>query len=713
MPVTAGNNPVVTPRVGPTGVIAKSPSSAGARDTSGDQAKIADFEAWLDAPPRIKAILDRAQKLRDWMDVVLMQDVPNTVVTHHTLRYIQADLAMLTATNPQGNFKPKPKFWEKNPAAPNLCPAPVKRFAETVEYLTNFFAQNGKLRDAANAAARDAKTTRAGWVKLIWRDDPARTPTGAAIHDPMLNASFRLAYLRREYAEGCFGQDSPDYKSMMELDRYMRGELVTQLRQNQKAPEAVAVDQDGATAIVASEDPATIRINELLAGKPIKDEEIADAPRFLGFDFDVVDIEDMRLDWTIDRPEHYARSRRIGQRTRMRTHTIVEKYQLNSDQAAMVANVTDEPSNSGDQDSKRNDGADPGADTPNNASDGMQDVWEIWDQDDRCVYVMMVGVPFFLNTFTPRNVGPHWFPFFYLWFNEMSGFMYAPCDVELLRPLQNEINDIRTHAREYRKAAMPRLFIAKGAMNDVEKLAFENSHPFQVIEVEKPDDIAKSLMPFAGVTFNPALVTISEPMMEMQIIAGMPTSGLGGVGSAKLATEVSFASQQLQTQQERKQFLFTKFLADILWEMAHIVIRALPYENAVDICGPGLQFPVNIEEREKLLAETWLDVVVSPTGKPDVEKEIGHLSMISQIMREHGMTMSPLWLCARLSEIQGEATDWQSAVIAQDPNNAAAPSARRAGPGGAPSGPKPGTPGGGQGGTPNPSSLPGNAPPVG
>jgi hypothetical protein len=697
MAATPGNKAIPT---GPTS----------SKSDQSDAEKMRDFEEWLRTPEPVTAVLDRAQALRDWMQDVMMQDTNDTVVTHHTLRYMQADLAMLTATDPKANFKPKPKFWAP-PGQPNVPPPEYIRFAETIELLVNFFAQTGKLRDAANAAARDAKTVRAGWVKLIWRDDPERTPTGALIHDEKLNSAFRFKYLRDQFREGCFDESAADHTSMMELDRYLRGELIQQLRQQKKPAQAVNVEGQEGIDVVLSTDPLTQRITELMSGAEITDEELADAPRYLAFDFDIVDIEDIRVDWTIDRPENAQRGRRMAHRTRKRRHEIVEAYKLDEDQQKELPEEDDEPDNTRVIDDKHRPVSSDQIEGPL-ISDGKFEVWELWDRDDRTVYVFVVGMSGFLTTFTPRNTGPQWFPFFYLWFNEMSGFLYAPSDVELLMPLQDELNSVRSHAREFRQAALPRLLIGKNAMTDEEMDKFENSHPFQVIEVERPDEIQKSLFKFDGVTYDPALVSTSDALMEMQMMAGMPASGLGGVGSAKLATEVSFAGQQLKTQHERKMFLFRRFLGAIMWEMAYIVIRALPYENAKAIAGPGLVFPLSIEEREALLAELVLDISVSPAGKPDVEQEMNHLMTISTIMREHGMLMPPAFLAGRLSEITGIVMDLGN--VQQDPMMAGGgprPPRPSEGPRtGAPTGPTPGTPNGGQPGMPAPASLPGGGP---
>jgi hypothetical protein len=693
--------------------VPQAPTSDGAAPQPSAAEKIRDFEQWLITPDPITGILERAQMLRDWMNDVLMQDDEDTVVTHHTLRYMQADLAMLTATDPRANFKPKPKYWAP-PGQPNIAPPTYIRFAETTELLVNFFVQNGNLRDSANAAARAAKTTRAGWVKLIWRDDPERTPTGAQIHDEKLNAMFKFRYLRDRFKAGEFGEDSADYTSMQELDRYLRGELVTQYRQQKTPASAVVVEGPEGVDVVASIDPIDKRVMELLQGAEFTDAELDDVPRYLGFDFDPINIEDIRVDWgSINNPEFYHLSSRIAHRTRKTKAEVIGAYKLTPEQQAMLPATDDEPHQDRVLDEQRQ--AEQAGDQIERPqiNDGKFDVWELWDRADRTVYVFIPGTDFWLTTFTPRNTGPQWYPFFYLWFNELDGWFYAPSDAELLMPLQDEFNSTRSHAREYRKAALPRLLIAKGVMSGPEIDKFENSHPYQVIEVEKPDEIQSSLFKFDGVDYNPALVSTADVLMEMQMMAGMPASGLGGVGSAKLATEVSFAGQQLKSQQDRKMYLFRRFLSRIVVEMAHIIVRALPRENAVQIAGPGIVFPQSLEEREGLLAELVLDVSVSPAGKPDVDSELNHLMMVSQIMREHGMLMPPQFLASMLGDITGQVLDFSG--IQQDPALAAGGGPRPPRPSeglrtGGPSGPAPGTPNGGLPGMPRPSSLPGGAP---
>jgi hypothetical protein len=562
-------------------------------------------------------------------------------------------------------------------------------------------------------------------VKLIWRQDPELTAAGAHVFDEDLQRVFRYKWLRDRFRKDEFEVDSSEHTSMTNLEERIRTDLIKQLQMQieddpQSPPDsAVSLNDGNASAIVLSEDPRTTRVQELLEGSPISDDELEDIPRFLGFDFDVIDMEDIRADWTIDRPEYYTKSRRLGHRTRLRTQELSEKYNLTDEQKAMLNKKggDDEPDfqSTITSDKHREDAQNTTRTTPN-VFTHMHDVWEVWDRDDGMVYVFTEDIDTMLAEYVPRNVGPHWYPFFYLWFHEMSGYFYAPSSIELQMSLQDELNSIRTHAREYRNSSMPRLFIGKDAMSDEEIAKFESSHPMQVIEVERPDEIQKTLFRFDGVNYNPSLVSTSDVFLDMQLINGMPTAGLGGVGNAKLATEVAFAGEQLQTQLDRTKFMFNRFLSDIAREMAYIIVRSLPYENAVAIAGPGIEFPLNPEERERLLVDLILTVDTSPTGKPNVQQELQHIQILSSIFAQQGMQMKPEFLAQRISDALNIETDWQDiiGIVGPPPEGGGATGGA---PGQAPAsgqrpGPSPGQPGNTFTETPSNSELPGGKTPV-
>lgn len=678
-----------------------------------EAAKIAEFEQWLDVPSDIDAILRRAQPLRDWMNDIIAKAHKDEVVTHHVLRYMQADLAMLTATKPRVNFRPRRKYWA--PAGqPNLPPPEVVRFSETMELLTNFMVDMGNLKAGLNACARDAKTVRAGWLRLIWREDPERTANGSLITDKQMISVHRYRRLRDDFKAKVFDKDDARHVSMLQLEEYLRTEIIRGLEEAvgaDPAPAMAAVPIPGTNGmeVVESIDPRVVRMSQLIEGAPITDEELLqDVPRFLGFDFDVIDIEDVRIDWAVDRPEHINRSRRMAVRTRMQRSEVISKYNLTREQQKMMPGSDDTDINfQNNRVGDKHRDEDPNSRTDNGHAilTGQMDVWEVMDVVDKTVYVMVQGCSRFLHRYTPRNVGPNWYTLFPLWFNEIAGTVYAPSDVELQMSLQNEINEVRTTAREYRKAALPRLAMAKGAMTPEEKVRYEDSKPFQILELDRPDDIAKSIMPLAGISYNPSLVTTNETMVDLQTVAGMPASGLGGVGSSDLATEVAFFREQLASQQDRKRHLFNQFLHNIVREMVYIMLRSLPYENAMAIAGPGCVFPLSVQDRMALFADLELEIDTSPNGKPNVQGEIQTLEKISAIMMQHGMQMSPIWLASRLSDITDQVVDWQTAIVAQAPPE---PPAGAAGGGGSGiPGPAPGTPGGGLPRTPVPAELPG------
>lgn len=669
----------------------------------------------IKVPREIEEVLNDANDVRQWMKKVLHQDHPDTVVTHHVLRNQEAKLSHLTATQPRTNIKPRNRFLA--PAGqPEMTHPSLVRFGETVELLLNFFAERGRLRDALNIAAREADTVDAGWVKLIWRDDPERTPNGSRVFDQSLLNSQRYRWLRDRFRAGEFTEDDHEYESMKALEQGLRTDIVRQLQQQAGESEVVEVNTEDGTAVVLSESPLQVRIRELIDGAEITDEELAGVPRFLGFDFEVIDIEDIRVDWSIDRPEQYHLSSGIRHRTRMKPQDIVERWGLSPERAAEINALADpeaDHQSSGVLDKHRQSSVNNPDDSASGFYDKYVSVWECWEREDNRVYLWAEGTDFLLDQYTPRNVGPQWFPFFYLWFHEMSGYFYAPSTVKLSMSLQDEVNSIRTHDRVFRRATLPRLFSGKGVLTEHEKAKYETGSPLEMIEVERPDEVQQYLWRFDGVPYNPAMASTQDVFLDLQLTNGMPTSGLGGVGNAELATEVAFAGEQLQTQIDRAKFLFNAVLHRIMTEMAHIIVRSLPYENAVAIAGPGLEFPLSAQERESMLLDLLIEIDTSPTGRPNASEELEHLQVVANIFAGQGLQVDPAWMAARVSHALNVNTDWQSMIAAVNPLPTTRPQdAPSDGPptGDAP-GPAPGTPTGGLGRTPTTDELPGGQTP--
>jgi ribosomal protein L17 len=75
-----------------------------ANPSTSEAALVDDLKAWLSVPQDVETTLNRANKLRRWMTDILLRDHDDTVVSHHTLRMIQADIAKLTSTDPKATY---------------------------------------------------------------------------------------------------------------------------------------------------------------------------------------------------------------------------------------------------------------------------------------------------------------------------------------------------------------------------------------------------------------------------------------------------------------------------------------------------------------------------------------------------------------------------------------------------------------------------------
>lgn len=683
----------------------------------GEKARKDAFFASLDTPSDISTILNRASELRMRMEQSIYPKNRDqyTVVTHHILRTQQALLAHLTATDPAANFK-VPVRWD------NELGAPVDEYkwlASGLDRLVNYFIKKGKLLGSLNTLARDAYTVRAGWLKVIWEGDKYRTPNGAKIMDPKVRQQIKWRALKERYEAGEFEDDSSEYSAMKDAEDTVRLQVVDNMRQYLTAQYGedfvmMTINEDN-----PANDPEVARFYELMNGAaaPTLD-EVDEIPHQYKFSFDVIDIEDMRIDFQVGRPEHYKRSPLFSHRVRMTKDQIVGTYDVPA--SAFGALTNGESTDSNDfsaQDvgaAKHDDGSETAADSQHH------DVWETWDEETGYVYTYTRDVDGWLRK-VPWGVYDE-APFFLYTMNDVAGTLYGPSHVELLWDLQNEMNDLRRNQRQNRRAAMPKLLAQEGSIEDSDATNYENSDPFSIIFVSNVEDIKKATMQLNGAPYIPQMYDRQDTLMDFQLSSGMPSAGLGATATSNLATEVAFAREELDTQLQRMKFTFNQMLTDVVSLMSRIIVRALPMQNVLAIAGQTVadNWPEDPDLRENLMLDLVLDVKANATGKPDRGREIDHLTKVSNIMAQQGAQMSMPWMLSKLAEIEDSGLDWHNAMLQQGPMPQQAqapgptegvpdgpPPAAGPNPTGAAPGPAPGSAGGGFTSTPQVDSVPG------
>ena len=207
---------------------------------------------------------------------------------------------------------------------------------------------------------------------------------------------------------------------------------------------------------------------------------------------------------------------------------------------------------------------------------------------------------------------------------------------------RDEINELRTHDREARKSSYPRFIVPAGLLSPTEKAKLENALPFSVTEVKRAKDIANSVKELAPVPYDPMKYSTEKARIEMEEMAGISRSMLGGLNSGATATEVANSASHLETQNDRRRRALDQLISDLFTAMAEINLLLMEQDNVKAIVGPGAFWP--LENRDELFVQMNLDIKGGATGKPDAQKEIETLQMLVNLALSMGIQMP--WMSA-------------------------------------------------------------------
>lgn len=392
-------------------------------------------------------------------------------------------------------------------------------------------------------------------------------------------------------------------------------------------------------------DPRQAKIDQLSSANPgITADMIPEIPRFIGFPIEVVNPDDIRIDWALTRFEDFYDSRYLHHRVFMDPEAFMAKYKLSAEEMKLVPRY---------KGTTPNDDLPPDVDTGDRGlldsetdPHGRVAVWERWDKMLNRVYVFVTGYKKLLDNYVPEVTWRNWFPFVPLMFNRVTGRFFGVSSTTLQRPAQEEINLHRSHDRHAKKASFPRILVKKGLFKKGEKQKYQNSRPYEVIELEAPDEIMKYLYETKPVAYDPQLYDTTKAEFDLQRMAGVSTVSGGAVGGADSATEVATAQQGTDKMGDFKRGLLEDAILDVGIAIADMALQVYPLENVIKIAGPGAVWPT-ISDRQDLFRYLNLEIKAGSMGPPNTDQK---LKWLQQMV---GMAQ-PLGLQANGPEILGE-----------------------------------------------------------
>lgn len=693
-------------------------------DNDSEQSLIKRFEENVRRPDTIKTLIDGMEEDRRYIHTdANLPDQPGGVASNYLLRYQWIHQAQIYAKDPAVAVRPRKKLGVLVPE----IQAVLTDFAKSVEYLVQHFAKEGKLRQVLDGAIQDIDTVGIVFLKVNWIEDLNRDPSGSWRPQSLLEDTRKLTVLAERFHKGEISEDDADYAVLKDLSESV-----------QKAHEAEYWRKIAYPTQAPSMDPMTGQPVMGDAGMPVLEDvvypegadprqmrwegvptppQITQVPSCRQFVYDVFDPEDVWWDWCVTRPEMLHRGEHITTRVWMTSPKIQSTYSVEADSDALPGKDP-QPSQAAQGgarvDPDRTMGA---AEIDQGTRNGSLAVLER-QQADGWIYTWVQGAKKFLRKERQEIETSFRYNVFPILFNRVSGRVLPVSNTMLGRPLQNEINTVRTHKRQAKRAAYDKYATLKNLFDEATLEEMRKCPPNGFFPTDKTaDDLAKGIFRMPG-QFNEAVHSVIEERQELGALLGQSQASQGMTkGGADSATEAAIANQSAGAMADRHKDILTFAYGDLFTYMAEVLVQALPEDSAKAIGGPGTLWP--LMDRAALWAHLQIDIEAGSTGKPDQQKRLDALRQGVEIGQMAGIgadPMQPKWNALKLMRKLADILDW-----ADDPADLldfsmmmVPPPPGMAPPGAPPGAAGPGGPQGGPPQLPNPADqqAPQNMPPL-
>lgn len=337
---------------------------------------------------------------------------------------------------------------------------------------------------------------------------------------------------------------------------------------------------------------------------------------------------------------------------------VAEQYYLTADKIKQTYNV--DPAGSGMTSGSGNTSARRYVETNNGAFRFAADdapnekdvycVWEIYSKTDNMVYVLLDGYSdFLMEPATPDAVLERFYPWFVLIFNETydPNTVFPPSDVELIKPMQEELNRARQGLREHRRANRPINISRKGALEQADKDNLMGAEANTLVELnglqsgEKVEDVIQALKTSP---IRPELYDTGQSYEDIFRVLGQQEANFGGTSGAT-ATEVATAEGSRASAVSSAVDDLDEMLSEFARAAGQLLLMETSSETVKKIVGPGAVWPEL--SREDVMREIYLDVEAASTGRPNKAQEIQNAQQLVPLLLQIP-NISPEWIAKQL-----------------------------------------------------------------
>jgi hypothetical protein len=262
-------------------------------------------------------------------------------------------------------------------------------------------------------------------------------------------------------------------------------------------------------------------------------------------------------------------------------------------------------------------------------------VWHVYNKKDGLVYKICDGYKDFLADPRPPEVyTDRFWPWFLTAFNEIDGRVYPLSDVQLIRPMQRELNRARQGLREHRVANRPKTVYSEGTLSEEDLDAFRD-HPVNaligVAGLQPGQDINQLVQALKGAPIDPNLYEVNPIFQDLQRAVGDQEADLGGT-SGDTATETSYAASAKANATGSSIDDIDETLNAMAKAAGQILLLNVSEEVVKSVVGPGAMWPVLT--KSEVARDIYLEIQAGSSGRPNQAQELQNFERLAPILMQ-------------------------------------------------------------------------------
>jgi hypothetical protein len=319
----------------------------------------------------------------------------------------------------------------------------------------------------------------------------------------------------------------------------------------------------------------------------------------------------------------------------------------------------------------RDDEADDSAHSASEQNDDIRRVtlWEYWDIQNEYYCVFSDKADGFLLEPTDFPF-PFGHPFVHLGNYELTDEFYSVGDLEMIEPIQHELNGVRSDMANHRKRWQRAYLALRDKLDSVAQDVLGSDEDGRIVYIDGDEDLSRIIMPIPQTALDPQMYQYSQQVeADLDLVSGVTEYQRGSAPEIRrTATEANLLQASTDARVSDKLSQVEEFMATIAERVVQMAQIWLTQEETAAIVGKdGIQNWVTFTPDQIQGEYDFIVEAGSTTPKDDVSLRQDAIQLVQALEPFMGQTVDPKAVVTYLLQNAFDIKDVAPFLLQQQP----------------------------------------------